>query len=129
MQTFLPHPDFNASAKCLDRQRLGKQRMEVVQLLEGKWPHHPASKMWRGYKAALAAYGRAICEEWILRGYWDTCLLRIKQYEAIIVMPSWIGNVMFHDSHKSNLLRKDSVYYGQFNWNVPTFLPYVWPSV
>ncbi|MCZ9345729.1 cytoplasmic protein, partial [Streptomyces sp. TRM76130] len=26
MQTFLPHPDFCASALALDRRRLGKQR-------------------------------------------------------------------------------------------------------
>lgn len=33
MQTFLPYPDFEQSAKCLDMRRLGKQRVEVLQLL------------------------------------------------------------------------------------------------
>lgn len=33
MQTFLPKPDFVESAKCLDRQRLGKQRVEAKQIL------------------------------------------------------------------------------------------------
>ena len=33
MQTFLPDPDFARSARCLDRLRLGKQRVEVLQLL------------------------------------------------------------------------------------------------
>lgn len=30
MQTFLPYPDFVESASVLDRQRLGKQRVEVI---------------------------------------------------------------------------------------------------
>lgn len=33
MQTFLPYPDFRATAKVLDRQRLGKQRVETKQIL------------------------------------------------------------------------------------------------
>jgi hypothetical protein len=31
------------------------------------------------------------------------------------------------DSHRSNLLRKDPVFYGQYGWNVPPDLPYFWP--
>lgn len=34
MQTFLPYPDFARSAACLDRQRLGKQRLEAFQILQ-----------------------------------------------------------------------------------------------
>ena len=30
MQTFLPYSNFKKSAKCLDRQRLGKQRVEAL---------------------------------------------------------------------------------------------------
>ena len=33
MQTFLPHPNFAASAHVLDRQRLGKQRVENLQIM------------------------------------------------------------------------------------------------
>ena len=33
MQTFLPYADFAQSAKVLDMKRLGKQRVEVLQLL------------------------------------------------------------------------------------------------
>lgn len=32
MQSFLPFPDFARSANCLDRQRLGKQRVEAKQI-------------------------------------------------------------------------------------------------
>ena len=34
MQTFLPYPDFRQSAACLDYRRLGKQRVEGVQILK-----------------------------------------------------------------------------------------------
>lgn len=40
----------------------------------------------------------------------------------------WLGNEFFHESHQSNLLRKDYAYYSQFNWNVPDDLPYIWPK-
>jgi len=33
MQTFLPFPDFKKSASCLDYKRLGKQRVEGLQIL------------------------------------------------------------------------------------------------
>lgn len=34
MQTFLPYPDFKQSAACLDNKRLGKQRVECLQILK-----------------------------------------------------------------------------------------------
>lgn len=34
MQTFLPYEDFEQTASVLDRQRLGKQRVETLQLLK-----------------------------------------------------------------------------------------------
>ena len=34
MQTFLPFQDFAASAKVLDMKRLGKQRVETLQVLK-----------------------------------------------------------------------------------------------
>lgn len=34
MQTFLPYPDFIRSAQCLDNRRLGKQRVECLQILK-----------------------------------------------------------------------------------------------
>ena len=54
MQTFLPYDDFVLSLDCLDYRRLGKQRVEAMQLLnamkreKGGWINHPATKMWRG---------------------------------------------------------------------------------
>lgn len=138
MQTFLPYPDFDESAKCLDRQRLGKQRVEVLQILKalmnnGGWANHPATKMWRGYVPALVCYGVSICTEWRHRGYKDTCLSKMLGFYDIglhsfrLELPYWIGDSDFHLAHKSNLLRKFPEYYGKFWKDVPDNLPYVWP--
>lgn len=63
MQTFLPYPDFSQTARCLDYRRLGKQRVEAMQLWKGQWPNHPASKMWRGHEDWLALYYLEISRE------------------------------------------------------------------
>lgn len=126
MNTFLPFADFRRSAQCLDRARLGKQRVEVLQLLRGSWPHHPASKMWRGYQGALALYGIEVCTEWINRGYNDTTLDKIASYLAPSTMPPWFGDEAFHLAHQSNLTRKDPAHYGKY-WSTPAGLPYIWP--
>ena len=135
MQTFLPYSSFIKSAKCLDYRRLGKQRVEAWQIYCALtkdvygWKNHPIVKMWKGYEQALLVYGIIICEEWIKRGYKDTMLLRfLEKYNPILDIgkPKWIGNRKFHDSHKSNLLRKDEKYYSQFHWNVKNNLEYIW---
>lgn len=92
------------------------------------WRHHPAVKMWRGHEAALASYGTAICAEWRKRGYQDTLLPWFEERTLPnATLPPWLGNSAFHASHRSNLLRKDAVWYGRFEWNEPNDLPYVWP--
>lgn len=134
MQTFVPYPDFAESARVLDRQRLGKQRVETLQLLKALagetkgWVNHPAAQMWRGHENALVQYGIAVCDEWIARGYKDSCREKIAAYgcSAPLVMPSWWGREDVHSSHRSNLLRKDPVHYGQFDWGEPDNMEYVW---
>jgi hypothetical protein len=37
LQTFLPYPDFAESAAVLDRMRLGKQRVETLQIAQALW--------------------------------------------------------------------------------------------
>lgn len=139
MQTFLPYPDFLESARVLDRQRLGKQRVEAYQILkaltepEYGWKNHPAVKMWKGHEGALAIYGLAICNEWHnIRGYKDTMADRFRFYlfaasRQEIEMPDWFGNPIFHKSHQSNLLRKNEEHYRKFFKNTPSDLPYIWP--
>lgn len=138
MNTFLPYPSFAESARVLDRQRLGKQRVEVLQLLRALtgqtkgWANHPAALMWRGHEAELAAYGLIVCVEWRVRGYKDSCYDKILDVLGTLSLPfagpaAWFGDDAFHASHRSNLLRKDPEHYGQFGWTEPHDLPYVWP--
>lgn len=137
MQTFLPYANFEQTAKSLDYRRLGKQRVEVKQILnalDGKskgWINHPATKMWEGYEGALALYGMAICLEWLERGYKDSLLPEftdrfIAEHENL-ELPPIVGDARLHLSHKSNLLRKDPIYYTPiFGEEIPHDLPYFW---
>ena len=126
MQTFLPYPDFTESAKCLDRQRLGKQRVEAWQILYSSgWRSHPAVKMWRGYAASLNRYAIAICKEWIERGYRDNMLGRFKLFDG--PDPHWLGDSKFHRSHQLMLFWKDHDYYKQFIPKGQEEIKYVWP--
>ena len=167
MNTFLPYADFAKSAAVLDNKRLGKQRVECMQLLTGllgiapivnekkehiiesgkwlyklaekpsRWLNHPASKMWKGYEGALYAYSVLICEEWVKRGFKDSCGGKIIDAMAIFepncfkinsTYPPWMGDVDFHLAQQSNLLRKDYNHYSQyFGTTLPDNMPYIWP--
>ena len=138
MQTFLPYSDFKESARVLDRQRLGKQRVEVYQLLRAingetkGWANHPAARMWRGYEKTLVVYGTTICAEWKARGYTDNMQSRIGEYfykfsDAADHRPSWLGTEEFHLSHQSNLVRKFPEHYAPQFPGVSPDLEYVWP--
>jgi len=139
MQTFMPYQSFTETAKCLDWRRLGKQRVEARQILECnlgtgsiRWKNHPAVLMWQGYDEALAYYGKIICIEWIYRGYNDSQLSFfvdfLRNRSIVPEFPYWIDNKAFHQSHRSNLLRKDRDHYSQFNWEVSDDLSYIWPE-
>lgn len=141
MQTFLPYFSFKESAGCLDNKRLGKQRVEVLQILNcllikpTRWRNHPAVKMWENSELILIDYGLTICNEWKLRSFKDTCYDKIANFKNVIsdtenrdVRPWWLGNDKFHDSHKSNLLRKKPEHYSKFGWGMPDDLPYFWPT-
>ena len=136
MQTFLPYESFEKSAQTLDWRRLGKQRVEGMQIInaitgkkrkDGKpykgWINHPCSVMWKDYVPALKHYTNVIIQEWVTRGYNNN----MEFYDTgKIIMPDWIGNEKFHSSHRANLLRKDFDYYSQFGWTENPERPYVW---
>ena len=137
MQTFLPYESFIKSAQVLDNKRLGKQRVECLQIMrtllgetEG-WKNHPAVKMWKGYEIWLWWYSVRICNEWLGRGYNDTCLKKMGDLMAgrhpVLPQPPWLGSRRFHESHRSNLLRKYPEHYRQFWPKLRDDLPYVWP--
>lgn len=137
MQTFLPYPGFNASALVLDNKRLGKQRVEAMQILNtlrngGGWSNHPAVKMWRGYEEGLIQYGYTICREWALRGFnsgktGDFFTKELNEIQNWANLPPWLGKLSFHISHRSNLVRKFPEHYRLYWPDVPDYLPYVWP--
>ncbi len=151
MQTFLPFADFAESARCLDMKRLGKQRVEVLQLLtatssaDAGWANHPASMMWSHHRGALALYGLAVCGEWLSRGYKDTCVGKILAFMPDdfvdhledVAMPPWLGDERLHWSHRAALMRKDPYFYGEKMSVVTDKMPfdrdrwgqYFWPSL
>ncbi len=137
MQTFLPYSSFEKTARVLDNKRLGKQRVEALQILRalngeyksGAWTNHPATNMWRESERVLVDYGLTICKEWKKRGFQDTCLEKISSYKKVFrknkKKPLFLGKRKFHLSHRSNLTRKLPEYYNKF-WNVPNNIPYLW---
>ena len=148
MQTFLPYADFERSARALDAKRLGKQRVETLQVLRALtrpgygWANHPAVLMWKGFEEALGRYGFTCCEVWSELGFGDTCAATIaadlrvagictvrgqSELAAADALPSWLGNSALHRSHRSALLRKDREHYGSLFPDVPDDLTYVWP--
>ena len=136
MQTFVPYQDFQETAACLDYRRLGKQRVECKQIYKALteenygWKNHPATKMWRGYGAALCSYAVVICTEWISRGYKDTLLPFFQSRlptDGEIELPPWYGRLDVHLSHRSNLVRKLPSHYRTYWPDVADDLPYVWP--
>ena len=133
VQTFLPYPDFKKTAEVLDWKRLGKQRVEALQILNSLnpnhpkrgWRNHPAVKMWKGYENALRLYLNTMIREWVRRGYNNT--MKEQEIDGEVVMPPWFGAAEFHSSHRANLLRKDSEYYEKFGWTEDPEMEYVWP--
>ncbi|MFC4855796.1 MSMEG_6728 family protein [Actinophytocola glycyrrhizae] len=150
MQTFLPCADFSATAAVLDVRRLGKQRVETIQVLRALtvagygWRHHPAAAMWAGYEEALVRYGLEICAVWCAAGRQDTCQVTLRQdlhratgcdlvrtqhdLARAGELPPWLGEIAFHLSHRSALVRKDPTHYRPFFPDTPDDLPYVWPG-
>ena len=146
MQTFVPFLTFPKCAQALDRQRLGKQRVETLQILKTLdptcnkrgWINHPAVQMWQGYEAALALYGLAMVKEWTDRGYNDIkCGPQLEAYLDYHLdvrppeeadLPWWWGDDRVHISHQSRLIQKlDSHYRPLFPVGTPDNLPYFWP--
>ncbi|HZA74691.1 MAG TPA: MSMEG_6728 family protein [Propionibacteriaceae bacterium] len=149
MQTFTPYADFEQSLRTLDLRRLGKQRVEVIQIVRAltvpgyAWSSHPAVLMWKGYEEALGRYGLTSCKVWTERGFGDSCaatitadlraagIAEIRSYEELKTadaLPPWLFDESVQRSHRSSLLRKDPEHYGPlFPPDTPRDLDYVWP--
>ncbi len=148
VQTFLPYPEFAASAAVLDERRLGKQRVEALQVVRALtrqsygWKRHPAVRMWDGFVEALAAYGLEMCAQWRLAGNGDTCAAKIVadlaavgmgpprpqvELSAAGALPGWLGDDRLHRSHRAALVRKDPARYAPLFPDVDPAMPYFWP--
>jgi hypothetical protein len=148
VQTFLPYADFERSARTLDPKRLGKQRVETIQVVRALtrpsygWANHPAVLMWKGFEEALGRYGLTCCQVWNELGFGDTCALTIStdlraagvdtvrtqpELAAAGALPPWLGDEAVHRSHQSALVRKDQKHYRPLFPDIPHDLPYVWP--
>jgi hypothetical protein len=146
MQTFLPVADFDQSARLLDSPRLGKQRVETLQVLRALelpdygWASHPVVTMWRGRTAGLVVYGLAMVRAWRQRGFADSTEALIAEFApdaaamsqaeaaAVGLLPSWVGDDELHRSHRSNLLAKEPAFYRPLFPGDPDDLPYIWPG-
>ena len=148
MQTFVPYASFEESARVLDTKRLGKQRVEVIQVVRAltvpgyAWSSHPAVLMWRGHEEALGRYGVTMCEVWTERGFADTCeativadlaaagVDRVRPYDELLTagaLPGWLFDDRVQRSHRSALVRKDPAHYAPLFPDVPPDLEYHWP--
>lgn len=145
MQTFLPYPSFAESAAVLDGARLGKQRVETLQILRALllptygWQSHPVTVMWRGFVPGLTAYGLATVDAWAGRGHGDSTRHLLAEFAPEVdglpqdelarrgLLPPWIGDEDVHRSHRSNLLRKAPEFYRPLFDGIPPDLEYVWP--
>jgi hypothetical protein len=149
VQTFTPYAYFEQSLRTLDLKRLGKQRVEVIQIVRAltvpgyAWSAHPAVLMWKGYEEALGRYGLTACDVWIEHGFADTCAVTIaadlatagvtgiRSYQHLAeaeALPPCLFDEDLQRSHRSSLLRKDPDHYApQFPPDTPLDLGYVWP--
>ena len=148
MQTFVPYAAFEDTARVLDPRRLGKQRVEVIQIVRAltvpgyAWASHPAVLMWKGYEEALGRYGLTMCDVWTELGFADTCastirkdlsaagIDRIRSYDELLdagALPPWLFDDELQRTHRSALVRKDPDHYGALFAGVPPDLPYHWP--
>lgn len=141
MNTFIPCAEYDEGFRILDTKRLGKQRLEVLQVVrhlvgvdpEFPWHSHPCTRMWRGHAHELARYGLAACAEWVKRGYMDSIgdrLAKILEWHSRdhydFRRPEWSVDPRTHIAHRSNLIRKDRAFYGRWWPDVPADFPYVW---
>lgn len=124
VNTFIPYSNYKLIAKILDSKRLGKQRVEAMQILnilEGKnrgtgWINHPVVKMWKGHTESLKQYYNEMVREWVRRGYRNT----MKLYKINKPHKPWfVKCISVNLSHQASLLRKNPAYYKELFKCVP----------
>lgn len=112
-------------AANLDSKRLGKQRVEGLQIrralankYNGAWQNHPAVLMWRGYEKHLDNYILHCCMAWRDRGYVDNVEPALRDefdagYSFDLDIPPFVTERLVI-SHRGNLYMKDPIHYKSF---------------
>ena len=132
MQTFLPLESIPLSMTALDDKRLGKQRVEALQIIKALtiddygWKNHPCVKMWDGHLDWLKYYMKCAIKEWIRRGFKNTMIIDEDYNLTEDNKPNWLGDDRVHGSHRANLIRKDPKYYSKHKWTDDPSTPYYW---
>ena len=146
LRTWLPDDSFVKSATLLRDDEVHRVRQDVLFILNtlaGRNPHmkhSPHVVMWRGAELALVSYGVMMCREWKTRGQRDKLEEQIYAFgeEALTTgalnpvdngnQPWWLGNVGFHLSHRSGLVKLSPEYYGKIWRGLSPDLPMVSPG-
>lgn len=145
--TFRPYADHRRTASVLDYRRLGKQRVEAIQIAgaalsyltgeSGGWTNHPVVRMWAGrsnpyldhacgqiHLADLLDYYEVVSSEWRRRGYNHQMNYRVLPLYSILEDSRfvWADHPLPWGPYeelvqKHILLRKDPEWYGQF-WRI-----------
>lgn len=92
--------------------------------------------MWRGHVPALTRYTLAVIDEWTARENRDAIRGDVLEFapevdgapQDALDLPRWLGSTEFHDSHRSNLVRKLPEHYRPMFPDVADDLPYFWPG-
>jgi hypothetical protein len=141
VNTFITSNSLEECAKNLDYRRLGKQRVECLEIINSienptkGWKNHPVSIMWKDHVDALKLYCNYMINEWIVRKFSNNmvyyffgeeifdvnCIffdIKTKKYEKVpknskytIFFPKWFKWKEFQLSHQASLLRKDYNFY------------------
>jgi hypothetical protein len=143
MNVFLSSPGAAFSFTKLDRQRLGKQRVELKQILialetGGAWSRHPATLMWRGHIGYVARMGATCCGVWLERGYKDSLMpyfhSKMVEHATTNTTPRWLsdaawrGDCDFFEDVRANLVRKLPAHYAGFWPGTQPATGYRWPT-
>jgi len=103
MQTFLPHMNLVKAISMLDNKRLGKQRVEAIQIAscllekETRWKNHPAVLMWKGYEEYLVVwYLYTAIRTYEMRGFKnEKCYEHFYRLSEKVKPQKLLGNIIF----------------------------------
>lgn len=115
----------------IDRKKYS--RNEVILPLMGDtifsmgFSHHPIVKIWVGFEDALRSYTNFCIEEWVDRGFSNT--MKKFTISSKFQLPWWVYSEPVILAYKSNLIRKDPVFYGNKFPGISNNLLYIWPSM